>query len=921
MEPTPDRCAQLRAHKVLPRSRVISEAGISRDKTERSRTFAEPERKDEEINSWMANTSPTTSNPSHYLPLTPPSLPRDETDLAHFESPSLGERCNGQPKQTIGPSVTPLNQNTPPTPELTPPHKHTKISHDAHLNGLKFPSSASQADSFKTAQEYVASENGATQYSSPVYDQVSIVHSKEDGNEGSIGTLRRPRDTGVGLGLDLDERHSSSTMRTLKALQSPPTTHIQMDSAPSVVSDDPFAITESVAVREMSNQRLSAPSLDLQEDKESVPIIPDKFEVSLDRAFWLHNRTEERRPVSLNDNKSTVSTPESLQIDTKRISQLSADSSAVVEAVVIDTPKRQRRKLRHSSKNASLREAGSPISGSNRSSLISNEAKPRLHHKAALPTTHRNRTSVNSDSGISMGFDSTSKDYNIPLTEVPKRRSSLKSTSRDRAAQHQPTTESKAASNSRPMTAPSGATPQVIVTSPRLRSVSDLGSQPPLESRGRELRRSKPTIPSRTSSLSASTGHNRSRQASLGADNCLRIAVQTPLESSTERQSFIPKGALGVDESHQAAEQKWPESFRDRQSSATRNVPEISIERDEIDFDDNGRTLQLRPSLTQTPFSGVSATSFQSLTPGPMELTEATAISIHPHNNKSLLVVQHSTTKGSEQARTSAHLTNNVTVKLRSPSSSEELWSRKDSGNKRVIPSRPAVMLIPPSPANAAPLKVDHTKLRPHRSKKASSGPLSTIRRAFSTRQYSEASTVAPPADHVSPSFNIPLRRRTRINSASNALSPFWRPRGFWDDFSDDETVPEEEISHVRNTLGMPQRSVITGPVALARRLGSLKRRKEATGTPNLSNGIPVGRHVSMPSLRFRSREGAPIVVPGFIYKIRHPFDTSNPFSNFYEGLLKKKAERDEAKQDKERDQLKRSIGPVLPRAYASRYR
>ena len=921
MEPTPDRYAQLRAHKVLPRSRVISKTETARDEIEKSRTLSEPEKKDEEINSWMANTSPTTSNPSHYLPLTPPSLPRDENDSVHFGSPSITEQSSGHPKQTIGRNVTPLNQNTPPTPESTPPHKHIKIPNDAHLNGLGFPSSASQADSFKTAQEYVASENGATQYSSPAYDQISLEHSREDGTEYSIGTLRRPRDAGVGLGLDLDERHSSSTMRTLKALQSPPSTLIQMDNAGSMVSDDPFAITESVAVREMSTQKLTAPSLDLQEDRESLPVIPDKFEASLDRAFSLHDKIRGGRPVSINNDESTMSTPEPLQVDTKRISQLSAGSSAVVEAVVIDTPKRQRRKLRHSSKNASLREAGSPISGSNRSSLISNEAKPRPHHKAALPTANRHRTSLNSDSGISMGFDSASKDYNIPLTEVPKRRSSLKSTSRDRAAHRQPNTESKATSNARPMTAPSGATPQVIVTGPRLRSISDLGSQPPVESRGRELRRSKPTIPSRTSSLSASTSHNRSRQASLGADNRLRIAEQTALESSRERQSSIVKDALSVDSSQQAAEQKSPKPSRDRQSSATRDVPEISIERDEIDFDDNNRTLQLRPSLTQTPFSAISATSFQSLTPGPMELTEATAISIHPHNNKSLLVVQHSTTKGSEQARTSAHLTNNVTVKLRNPSSSGELGAKKNGGHQPVIPSRPAVMLIPPSPANAPRLEVDRTKLRPHRSRKVTSGPLSTIRRAFSTRQYSEASNVAPSADHVSPSFSLPLRRRTRIDSSSNALSPFWRPRGFWDDFSDDETVPEEETGYVRNTLGMPQRSVITGPVALARRLGSLKRRKEATETSSFRHRNLVGRHVSLPSLRFRNHEGTPMVAPGFVYKIRHPFDMGNPLSNFYEGLLRRKVERDEAKQDREKDRLKRSIGPVLPRAYASRFR
>ncbi|MCJ1327394.1 hypothetical protein MMC10_004063 [Thelotrema lepadinum] len=901
MDPTPDRCAQLRAHKVLPRSRVVSGIRIERDEAvQKNRAVSEPEKKDEEITSWMANTSPTTSNPTRYLPLTPPSLPHDENDSVRTKSPSLDNQGDQQAKQIKGQSATtPVNQNTPPTPELTPPHKHIRIPHDAHTNTSRFPSSASQADSFKTAQEYVASENGTTHHSSPNYDQISVSHGREYESEGPIEPSRRAMGAGVGLGLDLDERHSSSTMRTLKALQSPPPTQIHVNNAGSVVSDDPFIIEEPVAVREMTTQRLDAPSLELQEDARGQPVIPDRFQASLDRAFLLRDSIEEENSRSLkNSNKSTMSTPESLPVDSKRISQLSAGSSAVVEAVVISTPKRQRQKLRHSSKNASLREAGSPISGSNRSSLISNEAKPRLQHKAALPTANRHRSSLNSDSGISMGLDTT-KDYNIAPSEVPQRKSSLKSKSRERAVGRQSASEFKpTTSHSRPMTAPSGATPQVIVTSPRLRSVSDLGSQAPPESRGRELRRSKPNIPARTSSLSASTNRNQSKPASLGAERHLQTAQQKQVEPS--------------------------HTSKERQSSAIRDVPDISIERDEVEHDDNQRALQLRPSLTLTPFSALSGTSFQSLTPGPMELTEATAISIHPHNNKSLLVVQHSTAKESEQARTSAHFTNNVTVKLRSPSSSEEPVVSKTRGNCRVIPSRPAVMLIPPSPADAPPLEVNRTTLRAHHTKRASSGPLSTIRRAFSTRHHPDADVV-PSNKDVPPSFNVPLRRRTRIGSASNALSPFWRPRGFWDDFSDDESAPEEEIGYVRNTLGMPQKRVITGPVALARRLGSLKRRKEArkeaTETSTLSDGSFVGRHISMPSLRLRSRAGTPMIGPGLIYKIRHPLDIGNPFSSFYEGLLRKKAERDVARQDREKEQLKRSIGPVVPRAYASTYR
>ena len=184
------------------------------------------------------------------------------------------------------------------------------------------------------------------------------------------------------------------------------------------------------------------------------------------------------------------------------MSQLSAGSSAVVEVYVRDTPRRRRQRLRHSSKNVSLRDAGSPISGSNRSSLISNDPRPRLHHRSAMNSANRNRASMNSDSGISMGFDTVLKEEGTVSAEMPKQRSSFKSSSRERRVGRQMTLELKQVATSRPGTAPDLQTPKFAETSLHHRSISDSGSHRRKgEDRGRELRRSKPTVPQRTSSL------------------------------------------------------------------------------------------------------------------------------------------------------------------------------------------------------------------------------------------------------------------------------------------------------------------------------------------------------------------------------------------------------------------------------------
>ena len=77
---------------------------------------------------------------------------------------------------------------------------------------------------------------------------------------------------------------------------------------------------------------------------------------------------------------------------------------------------------------------------------------------------------------------------------------------------------------------------------------------------------------------------------------------------------------------------------------------------------------------------------------------------------------------------------------------------------------------------------------------------------------------------------NVKVRQNLDAN-----LHPFWRPRGFWDDFGDSDSEYEEDGADrderpVNNSLGMSQReAIIDGPVSLMRALSDRSRRRART--------------------------------------------------------------------------------------------
>lgn len=283
-------------------------------------------------------------------------------------------------------------------------------------------------------------------------------------------------------------------------------------------------------------------------------------------------------------------------------------------------------------------------------------------------------------------------------------------------------------------------------------------------------------------------------------------------------------------------DQTSPEAFSRRSYDWQRTT---SDENRRISFDrSTGRTEEhanARHLYSQsTPFSQFSDT--------PIEVSEATAVSIYPHNNNSLLVVQQPSRVSSmvpelkqladgdyfdtqddvelrqEVLRTptppfvdaiegpegspQAPLQPTLTFEPSTPPMQTDLLQPDgvDSPlkNPRSAPEPPKIMFIPPTPAEELERSLDVNPPGPP--KHSDSHPqrrLSLVQRA---RRYSDnfispflARTSSNRGRHYSESHarSQSSHRNPEVPTVSDedgTLHPFWRPRGFWDGFEDSDS-------------------------------------------------------------------------------------------------------------------------------------
>ncbi len=211
-------------------------------------------------------------------------------------------------------------------------------------------------------------------------------------------------------------------------------------------------------------------------------------------------------------------------------------------------------------------------------------------------------------------------------------------------------------------------------------------------------------------------------------------------------------------------------------------------------------------------------------TPEALEVNEATAVSIYPHNNHSLLVVQQQSRPVSQDPRLALPGTN-TTINHGSRDLSEE----------SVVRIPPIFKVIPPTPSVMSPVDEPNRQLGNRKSSTERTRPagvaMSLVKRALGNKRYGDGfvspfarfnqhsnsqqrgidheatPTSSNSGYHIIPRRHQPLlttRKDTLSNTTTTApatattstnLSPFWRPRGFWDEFDDPSNTVEKEIT------------------------------------------------------------------------------------------------------------------------------
>ncbi|GAB7356397.1 hypothetical protein MBLNU459_g7175t2 [Dothideomycetes sp. NU459] len=188
-----------------------------------------------------------------------------------------------------------------------------------------------------------------------------------------------------------------------------------------------------------------------------------------------------------------------------------------------------------------------------------------------------------------------------------------------------------------------------------------------------------------------------------------------------------------------------------------------------------------------------------------MEVNEATAVNLYPHQNKSLILVQH-VSRSSDASRTIGNKSNpddistpteseespNDTRSLRpiftavvdEPStpitqSGNPLEVESPLRNPRAAPQPPIIQFIPPTPSMEDDRQLALRSPTP--AGKLPERRPSLVQRA---RRYSES--IIQPFLSRNNSMSRRYSSRDRPQSSSDrdtTLHPFWRPRGFWDEF------------------------------------------------------------------------------------------------------------------------------------------
>lgn len=779
----PLNLGSLKGHKILPHRKITSDhADYGRPIRQERRIRPKSEQINyssaERITSWIPEASPIQVIPVIGKPLTPPINFRDDFQ-SWINDAALRGRDLTRTRPSDSPSTTPLVQQSPPTPETTPPK--TSRTRAAASRSSIYNTSDSRTDSFRTAQENQSSDEESQSLDSPSNRPSRKKWLKATG-------LPKHKDVGLGLGLESEDEGPTPTAVTAKQVAKPRdfgtfdgTWDASDEDRQERGSEEDHSSATSVPYDRRPHRRsrmAEPPTLD-------SPTLGQEIASSHKKSLSLRRRVEKSRrsePIASTQNfAQQMHLPlkeddfdldnELREINEKRLSQAST-TSTVVEAMVIQSPPQRRQTLRHTVKMEDMN-SSTPPPPSNRNSLNSNERASlrRRLRRSGSPDQELRKSYASADTPESVGSNpSKVRQDHIPAISFPDRLSSIQSSASGSKHLSRTFSLNSRQQSSRPTTAPEESVGYFDVPPRHDRRTMSVVIHPsnPSKLEGKPEKRVEPPAVAQISPPSVPTSSELSRTTSVTS---ARIGAHYDPPTPAEQ----PHAKLYLSDP--------PDEHN------------LSVDRY------MGEWSAIRPRSTLvTPFSLRSA---HSSTPGTLEVNEATAISIYPHTNKSILVIQQMA-GGSDSSpiEQSAIIAGNANIALPGPitpiihhqSPPREILN-SPLQNPRDAPQPPDLRVIAPTPANGRPSSeatppMPSTPARTNRF----SAPITSMKRAISAHRLSE-SFVSPFTRTFSlrGTASTPRRRRTIDNhpEPGSKLHPFWRPRGFWDDVDDSDSDEE----------------------------------------------------------------------------------------------------------------------------------
>jgi hypothetical protein len=728
----------------------------------------------------LSNGIPATPN----LPPTPPTA-NGESE----ENIPLSVEPSPEATLYLSKPVTPINQHSPPTPDNTPPAELKKLIPRPFL-GTQPSLASTRAESFKTAREEILSDDDSVAHVSdrptpkarrlPARNLNGFFPSME-----KVALTSSPAPSRLKSAVPFDEHQAD-----IDPFVDSPETNRQSDAPPELA---PPALERPARAYTPSPQR-QVPQPAQIDEKVPTPTRSPQKDLAVPKV---------RRGPSLKDrlkaaeqNSASASTEKFASIIgwTSAVSyeqatekrHSGASTTSTIGALVLEStpPPRRRTTLRKVTKHDSLRSASSPLPASQTASI---DSPHRLIHKKAR-LSNENRWSFGSEAARSHSLSSSvavPKPEIITVAVIPERKSSLQGSSANSSKRHSLSGSSPGkAHNKRPA---DGKPP---TSWQRKRTISESQSD-----RGRGSN-PKVVVPPRSSSLSAPTSRNTSRANSMTSDvfRQQRKEAETDLRRTLDRMESSRLISSLRSLSKDSRPDETPTKAPRKSSSSSHPDPNLLQP-----MPGTSEWAALRPSsVLETPFS---QPSYQSASP---ELQNALAINFFPHNNHSVQLIEPNVTiesRAVQEVRKPRYIKDDDAQSTQSP-----------LRNPRQAPEPPAVNVVPPTPqvsSAGTPFRQQSQRVSRRPSQPRSESFMQALTRGFSVRN---------------------AQNRKKGQQLDGNSHPFWRPQGFWESFEEQPPRPgEEQDMHVHNSLGLPQeRTVITGPVSLVRRISQRRRENQA---------------------------------------------------------------------------------------------